>query len=54
MFFRAAFREVTRGMWVWMLEPKRRSETYRACVLTLRNTQEWPALMAELDLSLKG
>jgi hypothetical protein len=29
-------------------------ETYRACVLTLRNAPEWPALRVQLDLSLKG
>ena len=43
-----------------MLEPKRKErgsqffETYLACVLTLRNTLEWPALRVQLDLSLKG
>ena len=26
---------------------------YRACVLTLRNAPEWPALKSQLDLSLK-
>ena len=42
-----------------MLEPKREErgsrffETYRACVLTLRNAPEWPALRVQLDLSLK-
>jgi hypothetical protein len=28
-------------------------ETYRACVLTLRNAPEWPASKSQLDLSLK-
>jgi hypothetical protein len=28
-------------------------ETYRACMLTLRNSPEWPALKNQLDLSLK-
>ena len=28
-------------------------ETYRACVLTLRNAPEWPALKTQLGLSLK-
>ena len=43
-----------------MLEPKRKEqgsqffETYRACVLTLRNALEWPVLWVQLDLSLKG
>ena len=43
-----------------MLEPKRKEqgsqffETYRACVLTLRNAPEWPALRVQSDLSLKG
>ena len=45
-----------------MPEPKRKEqgsqffETYRACVLTLRNAQECqgPALRVQLDLSLKG
>jgi hypothetical protein len=42
-----------------MLEPKQKErgdqffETYRACVLTLRNAQEWPALKSQLDLNLK-
>ena len=27
-------------------------ETYRACVLTLRNAPEWPTLRERLDLSL--
>ena len=45
-----------------MLEPKRKElgsqsrffETYLACVLTLLNAPEWPALRAQSDLSLKG
>jgi hypothetical protein len=42
-----------------MLEPKRKEQgdqffkTYRACVLTLRNAPEWPALKSQLDLNLK-
>ena len=43
-----------------MLKPKREErgsqffETYRSCVLTLRNASEWPALRLQSDLSLKG
>ena len=29
-------------------------ETYRACVLTLRNELGWPFLRIQSDLSLKG
>ena len=59
VFLRAVFREVTWGRRARMLEPKRKErgsqffETYRACVLTLRNAPEWPALRVRLDLSLK-
>ena len=58
-FLRAVFREITWGRRVRMLEPKRKEqgdqffETYRACVLTLRNAPEWPALKSQLDLNLK-
>ena len=34
-------------------EAQRVLETYRACVLTLSNAQEWPALRKLQDLSLK-
>ena len=60
VFLRAVFREVTWGRRARMLEPKRKErgsqffETYRACVLTVRNAPEWPALRVQLDLSLKG
>jgi len=59
VFLRAVFREVTWGRRARMLEPKRKErgtqffETYRACVLTLRNAPEWPALRGQLDLSLR-
>ncbi len=58
-FLRAVFREITWGLRARMLEPKRKEqgnqcfETYRACVLTLRNALEWPALKSQLDLNLK-
>ena len=60
VFLRAVFREVTRERRAWMLEPKRKErgsqffETDRACLLTLRNAQEWPALRIQMDLNLKG
>jgi hypothetical protein len=58
-FLRAVFREITSGRRARILEPKQKErnshffETYRACVLTLRNAPEWPALKSQLDLSLK-
>ena len=48
--FQTVFRKVTRGRRARMLEPKRKEQgsqffqTYLACVLTLRNATEWPAL----------
>ena len=50
---------MTCGRRARILEPKRKEqgdqffETYRACVLTLRNAPEWPALKSQLDLNLK-
>jgi hypothetical protein len=58
-FLRAVLREITWGRRARILEPKQKErnahffETYRACVLTLRNAPEWPALKSQLDLSLK-
>lgn len=57
-FLRAVFQEVT---WIRRSELLKRSrqqksneffETYRACVLTLRNAPEWPTLKELLDLNL--
>jgi hypothetical protein len=56
---RAVFREIIWGRRARILEPKQKErnaqlfETYRACVLTLRNAPEWLALKSQLDLSLK-
>ena len=56
VFLRAVLREVTWERLARMLEPKRKErgsqffETYCACVLTLRNAPEWPALRVQLDL----
>ena len=60
VFLRAVFREVTWGRRAQTLEPKRKErgsqfcETYQACVLTLQNVPEWPALWVQSNLSLKG
>ena len=57
-YLRTVFQEVTWERRSQILEPKRDDrgshffETYRACVLTLRNAPEWPTLRERLDLSL--
>ena len=58
-FLRTVFQEVTwaRRSQILTRSNQRRCneffETYRACVLTLRNAPEWPKLRELLDLSLK-
>jgi hypothetical protein len=58
LFLRTVFQEVT---WALRSELLKRSckkknneffKTYRACVLTLHNTQEWPMLKELLGMSL--
>jgi hypothetical protein len=55
-YLRAVFQEVTWQRRAQVLQRKRKSssflETYRACVLTLRNAPEWPLLKERLDLRL--
>ena len=57
-FLRAVFQEVTWIRRSELLKGSRRKksneffETYRACVLTLRNAPEWPTLKELLDLNL--
>ena len=57
-YLRTVFQEVTWERRSRVLEPKRDKrgsqffETYRACVLTLRNAREWPLLKERLDLRL--
>ena len=57
-FLRAVFQEVTWIRRSELLKGSRRKksneffETYRACVLTLRNAPEWPSLKELLDLNL--
>lgn len=58
-FLRTVFQEVTWARRSQLLAQSRQKkcdeffETYRACILTLRNAPEWPALRELLDLSLK-
>ena len=58
-FLRTVFKEVTWARRSQILTRSREQpcneffETYRACVLTLRNAPEWPRLRELLDLSLK-
>jgi len=58
-FLRTVFQEVTWARRSQLLAQSHHKkcneffETYRACVLTLRNAPEWPALRELLDLSLK-
>ena len=58
-FLRTIFREVTwarRSQLIVQSRQRKRNEfleTYRACVLTLRKAQGWPALRKPPDLSLK-
>ena len=56
-FLRTVFQEVTWAQRSLVLTRNRQRcdeffKTYRACVLTLRNAPEWPALRERLDLSL--
>jgi hypothetical protein len=57
-FLRTVFQEVTWPRRSELLKGSRQKkcneffETYRACVLTLRNAPEWPSLKELLDLSL--
>jgi hypothetical protein len=57
-FLDLVFKEVTWQRRTQILNGARKQtneffETYRACVLTLRNAPEWPMLKEQLDLSLK-
>jgi len=58
-FLRTVFQEVTWARRSLLLARSRQDKcdeffkTYRACVLTLRNAPEWPALRERLDLSLR-
>jgi len=57
-FLRTVFQEITWAHRYLVLNRNRQVKcdeffkTYRACVLTLRNAPEWPALREQLDLSL--
>ena len=57
-FLRTVFQEVTWPRRSELLKGSRQKksieffDTYRACVLTLRNAPEWPSLKELLDLSL--
>ena len=58
-FLRTVFQEVTWARRSQILNRSNQTrcndffETYRACVLTLRNAPEWPSLREMLDLNLK-